>query len=190
VGAVVSYFLIPVAYYEFTGTVLIGQSPVATAPSSSTLLLAVAYLVTAVPVLVVVWAWFDQSIEVAFDMDFLHRDTLAWKRGMRWTAWAIILAEVAIGLFLPTNATGPLDVYFTVLLVLFAYAASVLFLSASRVRDAAMKGYVRWVGVMAASGVILFVAWPYFLLVSAYALYRASGSFTKTTALEASSASG
>jgi uncharacterized membrane protein len=71
--------------------------------------------------------------------------------------------------------------------VLVGYAAVVLFLNAKKVQDAAMKSYVRWVGMMAVSLVIVSFTWPYLssLVLFAYALYRASGSFTKTTPLEA-----
>jgi len=76
--------------------------------------------------------------------------------------------------------------YYVGFAVLLEYGAVVLFLNARKVQDTTMKNYVRWVGVAAVSLVIITFTWPYLspLFLFAYGLYRASGSFTKTTPLE------
>jgi hypothetical protein len=185
VGLVTGVLVAPTAYYEFTGVVLVGLPPVTSVSYSSTPLLAVTYFVTIGVPLVVLWTWMDRSIEVALDMDFLHRDTIFWKAGARFVAWAIILAEAVLGVFVSGTSLVSI-VYYVGFAGLVGYAAVVLFLNAKRVQDTTMKNYVRWVGVMAVSLVIVTFTWPYLspFVLFAYALYRASGSFTKTTPLE------
>ena len=185
IGLALGVLLVPPAYYEFTGAVLFGLPPITSVPYSSTSMLAVVYFATIALPLVVLWAWIDKSIEVALDMDFLHRDTLSWKAGARFVAWALILAGSVLGVFISgTSLAG--FVYYGSFAAIIGYAAVVLFLNARKVQDTAMKNYVRWVGVMAVSLVIVTFTWPYLspVIVFAYALYRASGSFTKTTPLE------
>ncbi len=185
VGVVGGVLLLPTAYYEFTGVVLFGLPPITSVPYSSTPLLAVIYFATIGVPLVVLWAWIDRSIQVALDMDFLHRDTIFWKAGVRFVAWAIILAEAVLGVFVSGTSLAGI-VYYVSFAILVGYAAVVLFLNAKRAQDTTMKNYVRWVGVMAVSLVIVTFTWPYLspFIFFAYALYRASGSFTKTSPLE------
>jgi hypothetical protein len=171
IGLVFGVTFVLGAYDELTAVELFGGLPTTSVP----------YIVGILGI--VLWAWIDQSIEVALDMDFLHRDTIFWKAGVRFVAWAFILAGFVFYVFLVGT------VFYDGFTVLIVYAAVVLFISAKKVRDAAMKSYVKWVGVMAVSIVIMSFTYPYLspFLLFAYALYRASGSFTKTTPLEAPS---
>lgn len=189
IGAIISILLVPIAYFELTGIVILNIGLVPVPSFSSTLQLVVTYILAIALPVVVLWAWIDRSIEVALDMDFLHRDPLSWEGGLRWVTWAVLLAEEAVGLFIPMNEQSLGVIYYAVFTVIFAYAASVLFVSSRNVRDNAMKSYIRWVGVMTACLVASTFTYPYFgiFVIFAYALYRASGSFTKTTPLETAS---
>lgn len=135
---------------------------------------------------VVVFAWIDRTIGVALELDFLHRDALAWKR-----------ARPVVGVALVAGAFGAqvstIDWQYLLSMSLLggmaAYMAANLVIGGSRVRDDTMRRYMKWIGLTVLS-LLLFVATtsinPHLnfpLAVFAFCLYRASTSLLKTAPL-------
>jgi hypothetical protein len=154
------------------GTIAPGQ------PLSEFILFAVLTVVGSL----IIFSWIDSTIEVALDLDFLHRDSVGWRR-LRKFAWA----AVVVGAF----GTGLSTVLWEYLIFAFAlgvpvaYSGVVLIVSGLRVQYGPMKAYMRWVGllVLALTFELITAAISFYLnfplLIFAYFLYRASTSLSK-----------
>ena len=129
--------------------------------------------------LAVIWVWIDRAIAVSLDLDFFHRDLLSWKRGLRYVSGGVWIFAIALGVFTPT--AGLLTDILNVLLgAPIVYAAAVVILGFTRVRDALLRGYSKWVGVVVLSLVATGITFPYnfpYVLVG-YALYRVATSLS------------
>jgi len=130
----------------------------------------------------IIFSWIDSTIEVALDLDFLHRDAVGWKR-LRKFAWAAVVVG-AFGTGLST-VLWAYPIFAFALGAPVAYSGVVLIVSGLRVRYAPMKAYMRWVGLLVLAltfelitgSISFYLNFP--LLIFAYFLYRASTSLSK-----------
>ena len=139
----------------------------------------------------VFFAWIDSTIRVALELDFTHRDAARWKR-LRPVAGVTFVVGFVIAQF----AALSWEVLMSVVLLASAsvYMAAALVIGDSRVRDVTMRRYVRLMGFLVASLILLFgtnVISAYLnfpLAISAYFLFRISSSLLKTAPLSAAGA--
>jgi hypothetical protein len=133
----------------------------------------------------VIFSWIDSTIRVSFDLDFLHRDSLHWKRFRRY-AWAVVV----VGAFGSAASTTWWEYAVSVaaLGLPVAYSALVLIASGLRVRYPAMRAHMKWIGLLVAalllelatSTISFYLNFP--LVLFAYFLYRAATSLSTTSA--------
>jgi len=150
-----------------------------------------AFVILTAAAAAVVFAWIDSTIRVALELDFKHRDAVRWK-SLRPVAGAALV----IGIIVAQFATIGWQVLASAALLATAaaYMAAALVIGDSRVRDMTMKRYIRWMGFLVASLILLFgtnVVSAYLnfpLAISAYFLFRISGSLLKTAPLSAAGA--
>lgn len=141
----------------------------------------------------VVFAWIDSTVRVALELDFKHKDAVRWKSLRPVTGVAFV-----IGLVVAQLATINWEVLVSIVLLApaTAYMAAALVVGGSRVRDATLRGYIKWMGFLVASFILLigtsyineYLNFP--LAILAYFLYRISGSLLKTTPLNVALAEG
>lgn len=132
----------------------------------------------------VVFAWIDSTVRVALELDFTHRDAVKWK-SLRPAAGVAFVGGIIIAQF----ATIDWEVLLSIVLLApaSAYMAAALVAAGSRVRNVTMRSYIKWMGFLVASLILLFgtnVISAYLnfpLAISAYFLYRISSSLLKTT---------
>jgi len=134
----------------------------------------------------VVFAWIDSTVNVALELDFKHRDALRWKK-LRSAAGVAFVVGFVVAQF----ATSDWELLISIVLLASAsaYMTAALVVGGSRVRDLTMRSYIKWMGFLVASLILLFgtnIVSAYLnfpLAISAYFLYRISGSILKTAPL-------
>ncbi|MDA4121000.1 MAG: hypothetical protein OK404_01165 [Thaumarchaeota archaeon] len=134
----------------------------------------------------VIFAWIDSTIGVALELDFLHRDSLRWKK-LRPFAWALV-AVGAIGAGI-SIFQWEFQVFVLMLGAPVAYSVGVLAISGLRVRDTTMRRYFRWMGLIVVALLLqlttasLNFSINFPLALFAYFLYMASTSLLKISPL-------
>lgn len=134
----------------------------------------------------VVFAWIDSTIRIALELDFLHRDALRWRSARPVAGIALVLGTI-FAQFASTTWVFILSI--ALLVPAASYLASVLAVGGSRVRVQTMRRYIRWMGFLVASLLLLVVTsslngnlnFP--LAFAAFFLYGMSTSLLKTAPL-------
>jgi hypothetical protein len=158
-------------------------------PITPSLLIQVVYLVLTVPTLIIIFTWIDSTIRVALDMDFFHRDAFHWKR-LRRLAWATVILG-GFGGAASTNEAGFL-IFGIIIGIPTIYSAAVLSAAGARVYDESMRKYLRWTRLLVVAlaletvtaSVNFYLNFP--LVAFSYCLYRAAGSLSQISQIEAS----
>lgn len=137
------------------------------------------------------YGWVYTNINVALNADFLHRDALAWRRGLRYGMVGSI-AILYIGASSPipiVPVSSAFNLIFTLAFLGFTvYSVLVLLIAYNRIQDKVIKGYMKWFGItllifvlnlvlLAANNNSLITP----LLLFAYAGYRTAGSLAIKT---------
>lgn len=162
--------------------------------------------------LVVILAFLNNTLAVARDSDFFHRDALHWKQLGK--AFYIVLA-VSLAISFVTNVLNPalfqsgptdstpfilnfLDFYqeVAVVIAVFGLALVAVILGASRTPDRVLRGHIRLLGLALGTFVVQLLTFPLpssdalqvlselISLVGAYLLYRAVMSLTSVGRLD------
>jgi hypothetical protein len=139
----------------------------------------------------VIFAWIDSTVRVALELDFTHRDTLAWK-----TLRPVAGTGLVIGIIAAQFSTAAWEIIVSAVLLAgpVAYMTAALVVGRSRVRNETMRRYIRWMSFLVAS-LLLQVGTsaisPYLnfpLTIAAYFLYGISTSLLKTAPLSVAAA--
>jgi len=135
---------------------------------------------------ITIFAWVDSTIQVALELDFLHRDALRWMKARRFV-WAIVILTTVIGVLPIGDPMARYLSFVTILATAISYSGAVLVRAGPRVHDATMRGYVGWMGfiVLAVIFEILITTFNSYLnfplAIGAYFVYRAATSLSKTS---------
>ncbi len=174
---------LPTAIYEVTGIAVLRILSVTSVSYSSSLDLVIELFFFLGLIFLVIFAWFDRTIEVALYADYFHRDILYWKRGARKVFWAALFVLLVSELFAP-----PAGILYWegALALVICYVAAVLAIGAGRAKDRAIRSYAKWVGLVVVTVVVLLPIYPYNSpsVLSAYFLYRATGSLSPMSKIE------
>jgi len=143
----------------------------------------------------VAFVFCDRTILVAREMDFFHRDTLAYGR-VRWFVWSASAIGMFGSLFGPS--TGILSDLFIVLWPApLAYFALALAATSFRVSDRAIRNYSKWfglfTGMLALSFLVLNtgeVSITLGMFVASLLYYRSTVSLSSTSKLDLPAESG
>lgn len=128
------------------------------------------------------------TIRVAFDEDFLHRNTLYWG-SLGWvTLFLVLVLTSADAIFwYGAGLSIEVDLWAVVLLAsAFLYSGGVLLVSSLRTPDPTMRRYVVWLGLTVFAIVVgfgLFFTSYFFIPVAfgSYFFYRAAASLSPTS---------
>jgi hypothetical protein len=116
-----------------------------------------------IAIILVSFGFVDRTITIAIRTDFFHRDTIGWSRARIPSAVLLVifcgLALIVGGINNPTGsvlfwATGIFDGFFTVVIVVLAYASVALVVGARRTPDKTLKRHVLLLGMALACFVL------------------------------------